>query len=64
MSQARALFQSHLREAVHAAQAAAAPSSHPQPGGECAASRVEVLARLARGEITIDQALHALERAP
>jgi hypothetical protein len=56
------MFRSQLRSAVREAQLADAP---PDPvAAESQRPAAELLRRLARGEITLDEAIRALEPAP
>jgi hypothetical protein len=64
MSGGMSLFQSQLRSAVQEAQRTrelARPAAAPS---ERTSRPAEVLSRLAGGEITVDEAIHALELAP
>ena len=63
MSGGMTMFLSQLRSAVREAQLADAPP-HPVAANRLPESPAELLRRLARGEITLDEAIRALEPAP
>jgi hypothetical protein len=63
MSGGMSLFQSQLRSAVQEAQLTREPA-RPASASERASAPAEVLSRLACGEITVDEAIHALDLAP
>jgi hypothetical protein len=58
------MFRSQLRSAVHDAQVEEAAPGHHAPPPETRPSNAEVLRRVARGEISVDEALAVLGETP